>query len=300
MQSPRIRTAPEGPEFSRVVLGLWRLADWAMTVQQRLSLVEQAVELGVTTTDHADIYGGYRCEGLFGEALALAPHLRQKLEIVSKCGIRLVSGNRPSHRLKHYDTGRAHIIASAENSLAELRTDYLDLLLLHRPDPLMDADEVAEAFESLRRDGKVRHFGVSNFTPAQFDLLASRVPLVTNQVELSVMHMAPLHDGTLDQCQRLRIAPMIWSALGGGRLFSEEHPRTVSLRAVLEEIAAAHGVTATTIAYAWILRHPSHPMVLTGSQRLAAIREAVAATALPLSREQWFAIWTASAGTDVP
>lgn len=300
MQSPRIRIAPEGPEFSRIVLGLWRLVAWDMTASQRLSLVEQAVDLGITTVDHADIYGGYRGEGLFGEALALAPYLREKLEIVSKCGIRLVSENRPAHRLKHYDTGRAHIIASAENSLAELRTDYLDLLLIHRPDPLMDADEVAEACDSLRRAGKVRHVGVSNFTPAQFELLASRVPLVTNQVELSVMHMEPMHDGTLDQCQRLRIAPMIWSALGGGRLFSEDSPRAEQLRATLEEIASAHGVAATTVAYAWILRHPSNPLVLTGSRRLSAIREAVAATALRLSREEWFAVWSASAGTTVP
>jgi len=300
MQSPRIRIASSGPEFSRVVLGLWRLAEWNMSAGQRLDLVEQVLDLGVTTLDQADIYGGYRSEELLGEALALAPGLRHKLEIVSKCGIRLVSENRPQHRLKHYDTGREHIIASVDNSLAALRTDYLDLLLIHRPDPLMDADEVAEAFDALRRAGKVRHFGASNFTPVQFALLASRVPLVTNQVELSVMHLAPLHDGTLDQCQQMRLAPMIWSALGGGRLFSEDSPRAQQLRTVLDTVAAERGVSPTTAAYAWALRHPSKPLVLTGSQRVAAIREAVAATGVVLSREQWFAIWTASAGTAVP
>lgn len=300
MQSPRIQLAPDGPEFSRIVLGLWRLAEWNMSAAQRLALIEQALDLGVTTVDHADIYGNYLGEGLFGEAMALAPSLRHKLEIVGKCGIKLLSANRPAHGLKHYDTSRAHIVASVENSLAEMRTDYLDLLLIHRPDPLMDADEVAEAFEVLRQAGKVRHFGVSNFTPAQFELLASRVPLVTNQIELSAMRMEALHDGTLDQCQRLRIAPMVWSALGGGRLFSEESPRAERLRRVLGEVAAEHEVSMTTVAYAWILRHPSRPLVLTGSQRIAATQEAVAAARLVMTREQWFAIWSAAAGSSVP
>src|SRR5262249_31365857 len=147
--------------------------------QQRLAFLQQALELGVTSMDHADIYGDYGCEALFGEALALQPSLRGQMELVSKCGIKLVSRHRPGHASHIYDTSRAHIVASAENSLRSLRTDYLDLLLIHRPDPLMDADEIAEAFSSLRASGKVRHFGVSNFTPSQFELLHSRFPLVT-------------------------------------------------------------------------------------------------------------------------
>jgi predicted oxidoreductase len=300
MQSPRIKIASDGPEFSRVVLGLWRIADWNMSPGQRLSLVEQALDLGITTIDHADIYGDYEGERLLGEALALAPALRERIEIVSKCGIRLISANRPAHRLKHYDTGREHVIASVENSLTALRVEYLDLLLIHRPDPLMDADEVAEAFTTLRRDGKVRHLGVSNFTPAQFELLASRVPLTTNQIELSVMQTDAMYDGTLDQCQRLRIAPMAWSALAGGRLFNDKGPRAERLRSVLTSIADRHGVSTATVAYAWILRHPSRPLVLTGSQRIEAMREAVAATGMALSREEWYSILTASTGTSVP
>jgi predicted oxidoreductase len=208
--------ADGGPEFSRIVLGWWRLASWDMTPQQRLAFLQQGLELGVTTMDHADIYGDYSCEALFGEALALQPSLRERIELVSKCGIKLVSRHRPKHASHIYDTTRAHIIASAENSLRNLHTDYLDLLLIHRPDPLMDADEVAEAFTQLQASGKVRHFGVSNFTQSQFELLNSRFALVTNQVELSLMQMEALQDGSLDMCQRLRIAPMIWSALGGG------------------------------------------------------------------------------------
>lgn len=299
MQAPRIVLAPDGPELSRIVLGLWRLGEWQLTPQQRLALVEQAVALGVSTMDQADIYGGYTSEALFGEALALAPGLRQRLQIVSKCGIRLVHPNRPAHRIKHYDTGREHLIASVEQSLRNLGTDYLDLLLIHRPDPLMDADEVAEAFGQLQRAGKVRFFGASNFTPAQFDLLASRHPLVTNQVELSVLHVPALDDGTLDQAQRLRCAPMIWSALAGGRLFGEPDAQTLRVRTVLARIAATYAVSPAVIATAWVLRHPSRPLVLTGSGRIAAIAEAVAATQLVLTREEWFAILAASAGVEV-
>lgn len=300
MHSPSIEMTTGGPAFSRVALGMWRLASWNMTPQQRLALVEHALELGITTIDHADIYGSYLGETLFGEALALAPHLRQRMQIVGKCGIKLVSPQRPAHAIKHYDTSRSHILASVDNSLEALRTDHLDLLLIHRPDPLMDADEVAEAFDALCRSGKVRHFGVSNFSPAQFELLAARVPLVTNQIELSALQMGPLIDGTLDLCQRLRIKPMIWSALAGGRLFSEDSPQAERVRDALKGIADERGVSPTVVAYAWVLRLPAQPVVLTGSQRVQALQDAVAATALELTREEWFRIWTASAGSSVP
>ncbi|MDO9193555.1 MAG: aldo/keto reductase, partial [Undibacterium sp.] len=236
---------------------------------------------------------------LLGEALALAPQLRERLQIVTKCGIKLVSQARPSHQIQHYDTSRAHIIASAENSLRNMHIDAIDVLLIHRPDPLMDADEIAEAFLALQQSGKVRHFGVSNFTPSQFELLASRFPLVTNQLELSLLHMNPLHDGTLDLCQRQRIAPMIWSALAGGRLMSDSGEQAQRVRLVLARLAEELNVAISTVALAWILRHPSNPLVLTGSGKIAAIREAVAATELTLSREQWFSLWCASAGKNV-
>ena len=294
--APRIRISPSGPEFSRIALGMWRLASWDMTPQQRLAFVEQALELGITTIDHADIYGS---EAPFGEALALKPSLRGKLEIVTKCGI-VPLANQDALRAPHYNTSARHIVASAENSLRQLHIDHIDVLLIHRPSPLLDADEVAHAFQQLQQAGKVKHFGVSNFTSAQFDLLASRFPLVTNQVELSPMFLAPLHDGTLDQCQRLRIAPMIWSALAGGRLFTEDSAQAQRLRAALEGLAEEYRVSATTIAYAWALQHPSKPVVLTGSRKIEAAKEAVAATALQLAPEHWFAIWTASNGHNVP
>ncbi len=227
-----------------------------MSPQQRLTFLQQALELGITTIDQADIYGNYQSEALLGEALALAPQLRAQLQIVTKCGIKLVSEQRPAHQIQHYDTSRAHIIASAENSLRNMHIDAIDLLLIHRPDPLMDADEIAEAFQILQQSGKVKHFGVSNFTPSQFELLHARFPLVTNQIELSLLHMQALQDGTLDQCQRLRIAPMIWSALAGGRLLNDDTAQGQRVRATLDGIAQELGVAPTTVALAWIFQHP--------------------------------------------
>ncbi|PRC94649.1 aldo/keto reductase [Solimicrobium silvestre] len=296
MPNTRIHLSANGPEFSRIALGLWRLDSWQLSTAKRLDFLQQAIALGITTIDHADIYGS---EAPFGEALALAPSLRTKIEIITKCGI-VWRDEKSLLRVTHYDTSRAHIIASLENSLRLLGTDYVDLLLIHRPDPLMQADEIAEAFQLLQRAGKVRHFGVSNFTPAQFDLLASRHKLTTNQIELSPLHLDSLHDGTLDQCQRLSISPIIWSALGGGRVFNEHSPRAERLRVTLAALGAEYGVSATTIVYAWLLQHPSKPVVLTGSGRVFALREAVAAIGLTLTREHWFAVWCASTGTAVP
>lgn len=236
----RTQLAPLGPEFSRMICGYWRLMEWEMTPAQLLGFIEQHIELGITTTDHADIYGGYQCEQAFGQALRLKPALRHQLELVSKCGIATTA--KPEHVLGHYITDRSHIIKSAEQSLTHLHTDYLDLLLIHRPDPLMDADEVAEAFTQLHKSGQVKHFGISNFTPAQFSLLQSRLPfsLVTNQVEISPLHQPAIVDGTLDACQQLRIKPMAWSCLGGGRLFSDPEFQALrdELQAVADEIGA--------------------------------------------------------------
>ena len=298
--APQVELCPGGPRLSRVVAGAWRMDSWGWTPQQRLHWIEQCLELGVTSFDHADIYGGYTVEGLFGEALALAPQLRERMQLVSKCGIQLVAPARPQHRLKAYDTSAGHIVASVEHSLRKLGTDRLDLLLIHRPDPLMDADEVARAFEDLRRAGKVLHFGVSNFTPAQFALLASRTPLVTNQVEWSPLQMSALHDGTLDQAQQLRCRPMLWSPLAGGRLFSGQDADTARVRDCLEAVAARWHCPVATVVYAWLLRHPSQPLPIVGSSRIDALREAVQALERPMDRPTWHEIWSAAAGREVP
>lgn len=295
----RITISPQGPEFSRLVMGYWRLMEWNMSARQLASFIEEHVELGITTADHADIYGGYQCEAAFGEAMRLAPHLRQKMEIVTKCGIATTAN--PNHALGHYITDKSHIISSAETSLQNLATDYLDLLLIHRPDPLMDADEVAEAFTSLHQSGKVRHFGVSNFTPAQFALLQSRLPftLATNQVEISPVHQPTILDGTLDQCQQLRVHPMAWSCLGGGSLFNDEayQPLRDELRAVAAEMGAE---TIEQVVYAWVMRLPSKPLPIIGSGKIERVRSAIHALSLDMSRQQWFRIRKAALGYDVP
>ena len=295
----RITLAPQGPEFSRFVMGYWRLMDWNMSPLQLASFIEEHLDLGITTVDHADIYGGYQCEAAFGEALKLVPALRDRMEIVTKCGIATTA--KPEHALGHYITDSAHIIKSAEQSLVNLATDRIDLLLIHRPDPLMDADEVAEAFLNLHQSGKVRHFGVSNFTPAQFALLQSRLPftLATNQVEISPVHQQLLLDGTLDQLQQLRIRPMAWSCLGGGRLFNDDEFQP--LRNELETIARElNAESIEQVVYAWILRLPSKPLPIIGSGKIERVRSALAAEELQMTRQQWFRIRKAALGYDVP
>ena len=295
----RLTLAPQGPEFSRFVMGYWRLMDWNMYPLQLASFIEEHIDLGVTTVDHADIYGGYQCEAAFGEALKLVPALRDRMEIVTKCGIATTA--KPEHALGHYITDSAHIIKSAEQSLVNLATDRIDLLLIHRPDPLMDADEVAEAFLNLHQSGKVRHFGVSNFTPAQFALLQSRLPftLATNQVEISPVHQPLLLDGTLDQLQQLRIRPMAWSCLGGGRLFNDDEfqPLRNELDTIARELNAE---SIEQVVYAWILRLPSKPLPIIGSGKIERVRSALAAEELQMTRQQWFRIRKAALGYDVP
>ncbi|EOY8404461.1 aldo/keto reductase family oxidoreductase [Enterobacter asburiae] len=295
----RITLAPQGPEFSRFVMGYWRLMDWNMSPLQLASFIEEHLDLGITTVDHADIYGGYQCEAAFGKALKLVPALRDRMEIVTKCGIATTA--KPEHALGHYITDSAHIIKSAEQSLVNLATDRIDLLLIHRPDPLMDADEMAEAFLNLHQSGKVRHFGVSNFTPAQFALLQSRLPftLATNQVEISPVHQPLLLDGTLDQLQQLRIRPMAWSCLGGGRLFNDDEFQP--LRNELETIARElNAESIEQVVYAWILRLPSKPLPIIGSGKIERVRSALAAEELQMTRQQWFRIRKAALGYDVP
>lgn len=295
----RITLAPQGPEFSRFVMGYWRLMDWNMSTRQLVSFIEEHLDLGVTTVDHADIYGGYQCEAAFGEAMKLSPALRNRMEIVTKCGIATTA--RKENVIGHYITDRQHIIDSAEQSLRHLATDRLDLLLIHRPDPLMNADDVAEAFLHLHQSGKVRHFGVSNFTPAQFSLLQSRLPftLATNQVEISPVHQPLLLDGTLDQLQQLRIHPMAWSCLGGGRLFNDLsfQPLRDELAQVAQELNAQ---SIDQVVYAWIRRLPSQPLPIIGSGRIERVRAALAAENLELTRQQWFRIRKAALGYDVP
>ncbi|WP_406687488.1 aldo/keto reductase family oxidoreductase [Rossellomorea vietnamensis] len=293
----------EDLSFSRIIHGLWRLSDWKQSKEDTLSLIQHNIENGITTFDHADIYGSYTCETLFGEALALQPSLREKMEIVTKCGIVLPSDNRPEHKTHHYNTSKKHILTSVEHSLQQLKTDYIDLLLIHRPDPFMNGEEVAEAFTQLKEEGKVRHFGVSNFKDHQWNMLQSYLPfpLITNQIELSAYHLENFEDGTLNLCQEKRVAPMAWSPLSGGAIFKGEDEKAVRLQHTLKKVQEETGAKGIDqVLYAWLLNHPAKIMPIVGSGKKERIQHAIDSLSIQLDHDQWFEILQTSMGHDVP
>ena len=294
-------SSPE--EGSRLIMGTMRLGKWdaQMDAQGYLKVIEASLEAGITTFDLADIYGDYTAEREFGEALALSSGLRDRIQIITKFGICRVCDNRPQYQVKHYDTGAAHIVQSVENALRDLGTDRIDQLLIHRPDALMDADEVAEAFTQLQAAGKVLSFGVSNFTPRQFELLHSRFPLTTNQIEANILHLDPFLDGTLDQLQQYRLAPQAWSPLGGGALFGDEQTeQLVRIREVGAGLREKYGLALDQLLLAWLLRHPSGIRPVLGTTKIERIQRAVQAASVEMNREDWYTLWSASTGTRVP
>ena len=297
----KVSMAAQGPEFSQLVQGYWRLAAWNMSPQERLSFLKQHIELGITTVDNAAIYGD--SEVLFGEALKLDPAVREEIEIVSKFGINGIAPTTGEKRVSHYDSSKKSILTSAENSLQRLGVEQLDALLVHRPDFLMDADQVAEAFLQLKESGKVKHFGVSNFTASQFDLLQSRLdfPLMTNQVEINPINLGVLEDGTTDQLQQYRVRPMAWSCLAGGGIFANQTEQARRLRGTLTELAQEMDANSIEqVVFAWVLKHPANPVALIGSGKIERVKEAVAALRLKMNTEQWYRVWVASKGFAVP
>ncbi|WP_268122157.1 aldo/keto reductase [Roseivirga pacifica] len=287
--------------ISRLVHGVWRMTEWNMQPKDTVQLVEKCLELGIDTFDHADIYGDYQCEEMFGKAMELAPELNDKIKIVTKCGIQLVSQKRPKNYIKHYDTSFEHIVWSAENSLKMLKRDNVDVLLIHRPDPYINPEEVAKAFNKLKEDGKVKAFGVSNFLPAQFKALQAHLdfPLVTNQIEVSVAAHQEFENGNIDFCQENGLRPMAWSPLAGGAIFTAQTHRFITLKNVLHRISDHMGVPIDQVMYAWLLQHPIGLIPVVGSGKIERIKSAVAALDVKLSRQQWFDIWVASRGEGV-
>jgi len=286
--------------LSRIVYGMWRLGDDSDTSPAHVQAkVEACLDQGITTIDQADIYGDYGAEALLGAAFAAAPGLRDRVELVTKCDIVAPVGRYADRRVKYYDTSRAHIETSVETSLRKMGTDRIDLLLIHRPDPFMDAGETGAELDALVASGKVRAVGVSNFRPWDWELLQSAVstPLVTNQIEFSLRHHAPLTNGDLAFLQRHKVAPMAWSPLGGGSLLAET---SQPLHAALSRVAEAHGVDASAVAVAWILAHPARIMPVMGTNNLNRIKALGDAMKVSLDRETWFELYTDALGHEVP
>ncbi len=275
--------------------------EWGREIAHRRNWIDTCLDLGIDCFDHADIYGGMTCEALFGDVVRESPSRRDRMTLISKCGIRLPGTSAdpsiPALTNKVYDTTLAHILRSVDNSLSRLGTDRLDVLLLHRPDPLMDPEAVAAAFTRLHASGKVRFFGVSNFPPSSLDLLASRLPmsLVTNQIELSAWHHGAMRDGILDQCLVRRIRPMAWSPLGSGRV-NEPSP----VRNTLLDVAQELGASVEATALSWLLRHPSGPVPILGSGRIDRIRDQARSMELPMDASQWFRIYEAGLPGGLP
>ncbi len=265
-----------------------------------LSAIEFCAENNINSFDHADIYGDYTTEKEFGDALKNNSALRTKIQLITKCGIKMLSVNRPANKIKSYDTSSKYIIQSAEQSLENLHTDYIDVFLLHRPDPLMNPIEIAEAFTKLKQQGKVLHFGVSNFTPSQVTIINKYFPVEVNQIEISVSHLEPFHNGQLDQCIEHKIIPMAWAPLGGGSIFSAiPDQKSKRILAVAQGLDKKYSAGIDNILLAYLTAHPAGIIPVLGTSKIERLKSAIANTGLQLEREEWFMLWAASTGHDV-
>ena len=289
----------QGLSFSRLVYGMWRLADDSDTSVKHVDAkINAGLDQGITTFDQADIYGGYTAEAVMGAAMMANPSLRQRMEIVSKCDIVIDAGRHSGTRVKHYDTTAAHINACVEASLAEMGINEIDVLLVHRPDPLMDHHETGAALDALVDAGKVRAVGASNFRPWDWNLLQSamRHPLVTNQIELSLKQIAPFTNGDLAFHQQHGHVVMAWSPLGGGDLMTASNELTHRL----DSIATRSGVDRAAVATAFLLAHPAKITPVLGTNNLDRISAISAVETVQLERQDWFSLYEAALGSEVP
>ncbi len=301
---PRVKFHVTSKEFSQLVYGVWRLSEDERGNSEKVvqEKIEFCLENGITTFDHADIYGSYTCEEIFGRVLKQNKSLATKMEIVTKCGIMLVSPNRPNNRIKHYNTTKAHILQSVENSLKNLNVEKIDLLLIHRPNPILNPEEVASAFYELRNSGKVSHFGVSNFLPHQVETLQKNLdfPLITNQIELSPLYIAPFTNGILDDCLQRKIAPMAWSPFGGGRLLQKQDELSRNVMNTIEKLANKYQFTEEEIILKWLTFPPHNIAPVIGTNKIERIKRYLQYTQVPMDIQDWFEIYSASLGKEVP
>ncbi|MDY2586072.1 aldo/keto reductase [Winogradskyella aquimaris] len=286
-------------KYSRLIAGTMTWGRWGkqLSKKEMADLIKHCLSHNITTFDHADIYGGYTTEADFGKAFMNSGIKREDIQLISKCGIQHLSDNR-NNKVKHYDYSKEYIIWSVEESLNNLETDYLDLLLLHRPSPLMVAEEIAEAVTILKKDGKIMDFGVSNFTPSQMEMIGLRVDIDVNQIEFSLTQHTAMHDGTLDYMITSGIQPMAWSPLG--LVFKEDNEQTRRIHKQLGLLMDKYNATEDQLLLAWIMKHPSkiHPVV--GTTNKTRLKQAIEATKIELELEDWFLILVASQGHKVP
>ncbi len=286
-------------KLSPIIAGTmnWGVWDKNLSTSEMENTINICFENKITTFDHADIYGSYTTEAAFGKAFASSKINRESLQFISKCGIQYVSENR-KNTIKYYDYSKEYIIWSVENSLKNLQTDYLDVLLLHRPSPLIQADEIAEAVTKLKSEGKIIDFGVSNFTASQIELIRQKTEISYNQIQFSATHFEPMLDGSLDYMQINKIQPMSWNPLG--TVFREDNEQTRRLKKLLASLVSKYHFGADTLLLAWILQHPAKIIPVAGTVNVARIQLLMKATQLELEKEDWFAIWTESMGNKVP
>lgn len=285
--------------LSKIIAGTmnWGLWDKNLTTKEMQDMIHICLENKITTFDHADIYGSYTTEAEFGKAFASSKIPRENLQFISKCGIQYVSENR-KNKIKHYDYSKDYIIWSVENSLKNLQTDFLDVLLLHRPSPLMQADEIAEAVTKLKKEGKIIDFGLSNFTSSQTELIRQKTEVSYNQIHFSATNYEPMLDGSFDYMQIHNIRPMSWNPLGA--VFREDNAQTRRLKILLAKLVEKYHFGSDTILLSWILQHPAKVIPIAGTVNVARIQLLNKAAELKLDTEDWFAIWTESMGHKVP
>ncbi len=284
---------------SRIIAGTMTWGQWgrAFSTAEMEAMIHRCLELGIRTFDHADIYGGYTVEADFGKAFGKSGISRETVEIITKCGIQYACEARPN-QIKHYQYDTEYIIRSAETSIEHLQCEYLDILLLHRPSPLMHPQEVAEAFHHLRESGKVRSFGVSNFTPSQIRLIESAAEVEAHQFECSLTAREALYDGTLDDCMAAGRKAMAWSPLGN--YFGVEGEAQERIREELESLCAKYDAGEDQMLLAWLMRHPAGIRPVVGTTRPERLERSVAAVDIPLEREDWFKLLVAAQGHKVP
>ena len=287
-------------DFSKIIVGVMRWGIWGANHSESgvQKLIETSLEEDLYTFDHADIYGGYTTEELFGNAFSEMKTNREKIQLITKCGICMPS-EKKNFPLKYYNYSKEYILNQVDESLKNLKTDYIDLLLLHRPSPLMNPEEIAAAFGVLRSSGKVRDFGVSNFTTSQFDLISKYFPqLVTNQVEVSLTETKAFYDGTIDQMMLKKLQPMAWSVMG--TYFSEDSERIARIKSVLEVLTKKYNAEEAQLLLAFLLKHPSKIIPIIGTSKVESIKSLKKSLQINLEIEDWFSLLEASLGHDVP